>query len=501
MEISEYRSLPAPDKLGVLSPVWSPDGSTIAVAATDGSFIRPAVIDVASGKMRVLIERNLPFPGTRTFFQWLDNSTLACELTGKNRPTLWLDLEKRGAVASAKAWEKAWAGREPTASRLTSDQPAAEFETIELCSLNVETGQYEIFSRDSDLPARMESFRDRPEREFPPRCVGFGKIVPPESVLVASHPETDQSIYLVRSDDATRVIRLTAGEASTVFETDTHMGEVIPSRTQVLPFKTSAGQDAKLRCILPPDYKEGERRPAVLWVYPGFTVGDDLAHRQHLINEPGCFNLHLLAAHGFVVIIPSMPVEDERRGGRELADCLMDSALPACEAAIDAGYVDRKHVHVAGHSLGGWAALMLLTKTPFFRSGIAMAGTSNLLSLTDDVRFRYDSIPDDSRQAGTAENYYLTEPPWRTPDRYIRNSPLFSVENISAPVLMLHGDQDYVEIGQSEQMFAALRLLGRKAELVRYWGEAHVFESPANIEDAWRRILRWLEQSSPALSL
>ncbi len=62
-----------------------------------------------------------------------------------------------------------------------------------------------------------------------------------------------------------------------------------------------------------------------------------------------------------------------------------------------------------------------------------------------------------------------------------------------APVLTIRGDQDYVEIGQSEQMFAALRSLGKPAELVRYWGEGHVLESPTNISDAWERVIAWLE--------
>lgn len=220
---------------------------------------------------------------------------------------------------------------------------------------------------------------------------------------------------------------------------------------------------------------------------------DNLVHRQHRINQAGAFNLHLLAARGFVVIVPGMPIDDEARGGRELVECLADSVLPACEAAIAAGYADPERIHVAGHSLGGWAALALLVETDVFRSGIALAGTSNLLSSSDDVRMRYGEMCQDVRQKMMEEIFFLSGPPWQMLDRYVRDSPLFSVEKINAPVLMLHGDQDYVEIGQSEQMFSALRSLGKKAELVRYWGEGHVLESPANIKDAWGRIIDWLE--------
>lgn len=82
------RTIPALDNLGVISPLWSPNGSKIAVATTNGTFIHPAILDVGSGQMQVVIERNLALPGTRQFFEWLDDDTLACELTPDNMPTL-----------------------------------------------------------------------------------------------------------------------------------------------------------------------------------------------------------------------------------------------------------------------------------------------------------------------------------------------------------------------------------------------------------------------------
>lgn len=440
----------------------------------------------------MLIERNLELPGTRHFFRWLDNNTLACELTSGNTPTLWLDVETRGARASIEAWKRAWAGRNTTASKLTSEQCAVKWNLSEPCAIDISTGNYRTFEPNAELPEMMRAFVERTGSDYPPRCVGEGKPVPYESVEVTSHPERGQTIYLARSDDSTRVLRLANGEVSTLFETDTHMRAVLASARRHIPFTTTQGRHEMLLAILPPDYRGGEKRPAVVWVYPGTSVADNLVHRQHGINEPGAFNLHLLAARGFVVIVPGIPIDDEARGGRELSECLADSILPACEAAMAAGYVNPEHIHVAGHSLGGWAALVLLSETDVFRSGVTLAATSNLLSRCDDVRMRYGEICQDDQQVMMEENFFLSGPPWRMLDRYVRNSPLFSVEKIKVPVLMLHGDQDYVAIGQSEQMFSALRSLGGKAELVRYWGEGHVLESPANIRDAWVRIIDWL---------
>lgn len=256
----------APGELGVLSPLWSPDGAMIAVAVTDGTFLYPAVVDIKLGTMRVLIERNLELPGSRPFFKWLDNDTLACELTYGNERTLWLDIEMRGARASIDAWKKAWAGRDTTASTLTSEQPAVQWNLSEPCSIDILTGNYRTFEPKTELPETMRDFVERTGPDYPPRCVGDGASVPSESVEVTSHPESGQTIYLARSDDSTRVLRLANSQISTLFETDTHMRAVNASERRHIPFTTRQGRDEMLLCILPPDFRAGEKRAAVLWV-------------------------------------------------------------------------------------------------------------------------------------------------------------------------------------------------------------------------------------------
>jgi dipeptidyl aminopeptidase/acylaminoacyl peptidase len=77
----------------------------------------------------------------------------------------------------------------------------------------------------------------------------------------------------------------------------------------------------------------------------------------------------------------------------------------------------------------------------------------------------------------------------------LSNSPLTYVERVRAPVLLIHGDQDSnVSMQQSEQMFSALVRLQKRASFVRYWGETHVLENPANIRDSWQRRLAWFDE-------
>ncbi|HEX5131427.1 MAG TPA: prolyl oligopeptidase family serine peptidase, partial [Candidatus Krumholzibacteria bacterium] len=64
--------------------------------------------------------------------------------------------------------------------------------------------------------------------------------------------------------------------------------------------------------------------------------------------------------------------------------------------------------------------------------------------------------------------------PWNRPDIYIDQSPLFHADNVVTPLLLLHGGADTnVPRGESDQMYAALKLLGKTVEYIRVEGENH----------------------------
>jgi dipeptidyl aminopeptidase/acylaminoacyl peptidase len=88
----------------------------------------------------------------------------------------------------------------------------------------------------------------------------------------------------------------------------------------------------------------------------------------------------------------------------------------------------------------------------------------------------------------------MGNPPWKDLGRYIRNSPIFSVDRVQTPLMIMQGDLDYVALQQGEEFFTSLYRQGKRAEFVRYWGEGHVLESPANIRDMWQRIFAWFDQ-------
>ena len=116
----------------------------------------------------------------------------------------------------------------------------------------------------------------------------------------------------------------------------------------------------------------------------------------------------------------------------------------------------------------------LQTKTDLFAAAISHAGISNITSYWGEGYWGYSYS-----EAASADSY-----PWNNPKLYTDNSPLFHADRIHTPILFLHGSADTnVPIGESIQMFTALKLLGRETAFVTVDGENHL------ITDYHKRIL------------
>lgn len=135
-------------------------------------------------------------------------------------------------------------------------------------------------------------------------------------------------------------------------------------------------------------------------------------------------------------------------------------------------FVDASHVGNFGHSYGGFMTMHLATRTNIFATSIEISGISNIADYWGAGYSGY------SYTDGTCPGCY----PWNRKDIFVDRSPLFQADKIRTPMLLLHGTDDTnVVPTESEQMFTALRMLGREAELVRFYGENHGINSKPSI--------------------
>lgn len=160
--------------------------------------------------------------------------------------------------------------------------------------------------------------------------------------------------------------------------------------------------------------------------------------------------------------------------------------LSGLDASLALGGLDAERIGVTGGSYGGYMTAWLIARHPRFRAAVSQRGVYDLVSFagtTDIPRF-------------TEEIFEVSF--WEAPETLWRHSPLSQVAGIQAPLLILHAEQDYrVPIAGAEQLFAALKRLGRRVQLVRYPREGHELSrsgEPKHRRDRLERIVDWLAQ-------
>lgn len=253
---------------------------------------------------------------------------------------------------------------------------------------------------------------------------------------------------------------------------------------EVIGWLSDDGEALRGALLLPAGYEEGKKYPLIVWVYPGSTLSDHF-EEFGLGEFPGPFDPQLFATRGYAVLFP-----DARDEVGDRADGLEKSVLPGVNRVIALGVADPSRIGLIGHSQGGYATLTLITHTTRFKAAVECSGWSDYVSL-------YGSMNKDgtSFQYGQAERM-LGGTPWQNPEKYVKNSPQFYLDQIATPLLILHGSSDTtVSSSLAVEMYVGMRRLGKTVEYAEYAGESH---SPgdwsyANQVDVANRIIGWFD--------
>ncbi|MCO5226264.1 MAG: S9 family peptidase [Thermomicrobiales bacterium] len=164
----------------------------------------------------------------------------------------------------------------------------------------------------------------------------------------------------------------------------------------------------------------------------------------------------------------------------------MPDFMAALDYAISMGGLDPNRLGVTGGSYGGFSTNWLLGHTDRFRAAVTDRSISNMASMygTDDI-----SLVGFDKDLGT---------PWENPTGFWEASPLAYVQNVTAPCLIIHSEEDYrCPMEQAEQWYMALKSLGRTVEFVRFPDESHGLGrngKPKHRVERLRRTLEWFEK-------
>ncbi len=239
--------------------------------------------------------------------------------------------------------------------------------------------------------------------------------------------------------------------------------------------------------ILPPNYKEGMRYPLIVGVYGGAFQSNAFDHFGFAYAVP--MNMQLLATRGYAVLLPDSPSHE----ATPMAD-LAKTVLPGVNKVIDSGIADPERLGIMGHSNGGYSTLALIVQTKRFKAAVEMGGAGDLAGFYGEMN------KDGDAYATTVLEHnqnVMGGTPWRFRDRYIENSPFFYLDRVETPLLIVHGaEDDAVAPFLGDQIFVALRRLGKEVEYAKYEGEGHVPTSwsYANQVDFCSRTLAWFDK-------
>jgi dipeptidyl aminopeptidase/acylaminoacyl peptidase len=245
---------------------------------------------------------------------------------------------------------------------------------------------------------------------------------------------------------------------------------------EYVKFKSKDGTTVSGYMYKPLDYTPGEKYPTILRPHGG-PVWAYYAEFDHLPQ--------LLAANGYLVLLPNPRGstgygQDYCKaiwadwGNRDFQD---DMAM--VDYAIAQGIADPEKLGVGGWSYGGISTDFIIGQTERFKAAISGAGAAEFTSL-----FGHDQYQKD----------YITELgyPWENQALWNKLAPFYRVKDITTPTMFMGGNIDWnVPILGGEQMYQALKALGRDTELVVYPNEYHEFTVPSHMEDRLKRYLAW----------
>ncbi|MGL4421526.1 MAG: alpha/beta hydrolase family protein, partial [Gemmataceae bacterium] len=293
-------------------------------------------------------------------------------------------------------------------------------------------------------------------------------------LLIRRESPTDPGNYFVRS----------AGKDTAITTFTDPAPQLRGIKKQLVTTKRADGVPISFTLYLPPDYKEGEKRPTLFWAYPReFNSADtagQVSGNTSRFTMIGSYSHLFLLMQGYVVMDEvSVPiVGPPETANNTFLEQLVASAKAAIDKAVDMGPVDRDRIGVGGHSYGAFMTANLLAHSDLFRAGVARSGAYNR-TLTP---FGF-------------QNERRTF--WEAPEIYAAMSPFNNAQKINEPILLIHGaadDNPGTFPVQSERLYAAIRGNGGTSRLVMLPNEAHSYVARETIEHVLAETIDWFEK-------
>jgi dipeptidyl aminopeptidase/acylaminoacyl peptidase len=255
-------------------------------------------------------------------------------------------------------------------------------------------------------------------------------------------------------------------------------------KKQLIKYEREDGLALSGTLYLPPEYKEGEKLPLVIWAYPreysSRRVAGQVRGSPHRFTFYRNYSQLFFVTQGYALLDGAqMPVVGDPK---TMNDTFVSQIVSNLKAAIDKldsmGVIDRERVGVGGHSYGAFMTANLLAHCDLAAAGIARSGAYNR-TLTP---FGFQN-----------ERRTL----WEDPEIYFKVSPFMHAHKINEPILLIHGEADNNSGTfpiQSRRLFHALKGHGATARLVMLPYESHGYRGRESVLHVLAEMFEWFDK-------
>ncbi len=260
---------------------------------------------------------------------------------------------------------------------------------------------------------------------------------------------------------------------------------------ELVNFKNKQGVPLQATLYKPANFDPKKKYPLMVYIYERLSQNVN----EFVTPRPSnAVNAALYASNGYLVLQPDI-VYTTGEPGQSALRCV----LPAVDAVVKRGCVDEKAIGIQGHSWGGYQIAYMVTQTDRFRAAEAGAAVGNMTSAYSGIRWG-SGLPRQFQYEQTQSR--LGKSLQAAPQLYLDNSPIFQIEKVHTPLLLMANDaDDAVPWYQGIELFLALRRQGKPAWLFNYNGQAHNLRRRADQKDFAKRMNQFFDhylKGSPA---